>query len=467
MEEVPRDARYKIQLEENGLGERSISFYGNENFSDIIEIVKDTCERLSNVGGIELLKCSQGIRLLEDIPVTNIYSPRYLKEIVGSGRIYVRPIQQSIKLENQEPDLRLVPKASCQNCSLFFPITQLRDHIAVCHSDSSNDSEIFESRSKRVNRNGRSYTTANQQTTTTQASRATSSTSNRSSAPRTATRSSNISIDTDTDDDFIVGRNSTATTTTTTNTNSSSMVLRSASQPIAYATGFGITEFRLHFGLQGEWHVFVSRESILKDTLSKINEEELSCALKKPNVQLSSEDAVDQGGVLIAFYTELLRSIKSNDIFLCGENKKQMKLNISFLNNYGYAAFAKLIVNMLLFLNHPLGLFDDKYWKLLCGKPVVFEEDDLVDMRIKSSINIIKGDQNWTSNEEVLSVLDEMNVHDISDFIIEPDSLVKQIVAFYIVQKNYSAIVQFRDALKDLDVFEFLKANVEELLPKA
>lgn len=54
---------------------------------------------MREAGGYELVRATPS-RLLEVIPVpADGYTTTYLKEVVGQGKIYIRPIQRDIPLE--------------------------------------------------------------------------------------------------------------------------------------------------------------------------------------------------------------------------------------------------------------------------------------------------------------------------------------------------------------------------------
>ena len=60
--------------------------------------------KLAEGGGYELLRCSnKGGRelVLIDMPVTG-YTPQYLKSVVSSAKIYIRPLQKDLDLSCSE-----------------------------------------------------------------------------------------------------------------------------------------------------------------------------------------------------------------------------------------------------------------------------------------------------------------------------------------------------------------------------
>lgn len=84
--------------------------------------VMEAFPQLKDVGGYELLKANQS-RVLEVIPSpVDGYTASYLKDVVGQGKVYIRPIQR---------DLSLKPVASSV-CSMHV--------LLLCALERGNDS---------------------------------------------------------------------------------------------------------------------------------------------------------------------------------------------------------------------------------------------------------------------------------------------------------------------------------------
>ena len=97
---VPCGVIEREMLVQAGLGEKKVTI------SDIAcsaEQFKNTLitafPKLEGCGGFELLKCIPNSKELDSISLTVAQSPVMLKSIMGSGRLYIRPIQQNLDLE--------------------------------------------------------------------------------------------------------------------------------------------------------------------------------------------------------------------------------------------------------------------------------------------------------------------------------------------------------------------------------
>ena len=78
---------------------RNISLFQHGDNDDLHCSLIEVFPRLKEGGGYELLKANQS-RMLEVIPSPSEgYTVSYLKDVVGQGRIYVRPIQRDLSLE--------------------------------------------------------------------------------------------------------------------------------------------------------------------------------------------------------------------------------------------------------------------------------------------------------------------------------------------------------------------------------
>lgn len=57
---------------------------------------------LSGCGGFELLRCVSNSKNLEIIKVSEAQSPSLLKQMIGNARVFIRPIQKDIDLDDND-----------------------------------------------------------------------------------------------------------------------------------------------------------------------------------------------------------------------------------------------------------------------------------------------------------------------------------------------------------------------------
>ena len=151
--------REKLVLRDNGLGEKKVAIPVTASKDDVREIFYrlveipyfayaifrfwvftwigiwfaifffSTFPPLRSVGGFELLVCADNSR-------TKLQVVRYgacnTEELgcLGSGRIYIRPIQVDIVLgTSEDPDEH---SEECLLCKELIPLSVLRDHMEVC-----------------------------------------------------------------------------------------------------------------------------------------------------------------------------------------------------------------------------------------------------------------------------------------------------------------------------------------------
>lgn len=83
--------------------------------------INEVFPQLKEGGGYELLKGNQS-RMLEVIPTPpEGYTPVYLKDVIGQGKVYVRPIQKNLSLQ---PNVEF--SVSLDLCSKFISMTALQ-----------------------------------------------------------------------------------------------------------------------------------------------------------------------------------------------------------------------------------------------------------------------------------------------------------------------------------------------------
>lgn len=112
---VPTDSKFKENLVEAGLGEKKIIIpdldCGAAEFKDIL-LTK--FPKLKDGGGFELLRCVANSKSLEVISTTVSRLPRLLKAVIGSGKVYLRPIQRDLDLKPETLSGYEVTHCCCQ-----------------------------------------------------------------------------------------------------------------------------------------------------------------------------------------------------------------------------------------------------------------------------------------------------------------------------------------------------------------
>lgn len=100
---VPTSQSDRLALEEAGLGERLVTVPDIDCSAQVLRrILLDAFPKLEGGGGFDLLRCKPQSRDLLIIGPRIASSPRSLKRHVGNGKVYVRPIQRDLSLEEEE-----------------------------------------------------------------------------------------------------------------------------------------------------------------------------------------------------------------------------------------------------------------------------------------------------------------------------------------------------------------------------
>ena len=97
---APATASSKILLVGAGLGENSVTV-SNINTCSMEEfrsIIVRTFPKLSDCGGFEMLRCLPNSKDLALVEGKLTQSVKTLKTVIGSGRLYLRPIQKNLDL---------------------------------------------------------------------------------------------------------------------------------------------------------------------------------------------------------------------------------------------------------------------------------------------------------------------------------------------------------------------------------
>ena len=86
-----------------GLGERAVTIPDIEcSGKEFLETLVTAFPKLQGSGGFELLRCMPNSKSLDVISTKIMQCPRMLKSIIGSGRVYIRPIQKDLSLEEEK-----------------------------------------------------------------------------------------------------------------------------------------------------------------------------------------------------------------------------------------------------------------------------------------------------------------------------------------------------------------------------
>ena len=107
-ERVPTGQSEKVVLEEAGLWEKTVCVDLESDKESFRSTILAAYPKLCDGGGFELLRCHPNSRELVVIGPKVANSPKLLKRRVGNGRVYVRPIQRNLSLEEEEGDLDVV-----------------------------------------------------------------------------------------------------------------------------------------------------------------------------------------------------------------------------------------------------------------------------------------------------------------------------------------------------------------------
>ena len=129
----PPNTTEKLTLQKAGLGLKKIQFQVTDNEESVLATLTgpEGFPQLKDVGGFELLHCQSNCREFQLI--TCSWSVESLKKVIGSqAKIYVRPIQKNLKVNDVENEGPSNLKEACSKCSKEFPISELRQHVLSC-----------------------------------------------------------------------------------------------------------------------------------------------------------------------------------------------------------------------------------------------------------------------------------------------------------------------------------------------
>lgn len=100
---VPCSASTKILLLGAGLGEQTVTVPNvNCTMKEFREIILGTYPKLKDGGGFDMLRCLPNSRDLAIVTGKVTQSPKILKTVLGSGRLYLRPIQTNLDISTAE-----------------------------------------------------------------------------------------------------------------------------------------------------------------------------------------------------------------------------------------------------------------------------------------------------------------------------------------------------------------------------
>ncbi|XP_031573313.1 uncharacterized protein LOC116307286 isoform X2 [Actinia tenebrosa] len=128
----PTTVKQRTVLSNAGLGDGSISF--PQDGTSVYGGIMDKYPKLKSVGGFDLLLYQRGGG--EDSGFHQIlppHTPEHLKELCGQAKIYIRPVQQDIALDDAakldtEKIQNDIPLIECFTCGDHIPMTEIHTH---------------------------------------------------------------------------------------------------------------------------------------------------------------------------------------------------------------------------------------------------------------------------------------------------------------------------------------------------
>ena len=130
-DQVPSSASAKEALLQAGLGERSVVlpdiFCTKEEF---MQTMIATYPKLKDCGGFEFLRCIPNTKRLEVITPKLAHTPKLLRSIIGTGRVFIRPIQSNLSLE-ADTSVCSSPEVYIELLNCFGGFTAKDNHTEV------------------------------------------------------------------------------------------------------------------------------------------------------------------------------------------------------------------------------------------------------------------------------------------------------------------------------------------------
>ena len=88
----------------SGLGEKKVTIPSIDcSWDDFKDVLIAEFPKLSSIGGFEILRCIPNSKELEIMSPSISQSPNLLKGVIANGRIFIRPIQKDIELDELLP----------------------------------------------------------------------------------------------------------------------------------------------------------------------------------------------------------------------------------------------------------------------------------------------------------------------------------------------------------------------------
>ena len=129
--DVP-DREEQRELLVAGLGEVKVAMAENSKEKDVRDLLTEIFPKLKDSGGFELMYVeSRSRELLVIPPGPDGLSMTYIASFIGQGKIYIRPIQQDLPL-NDDGASPVTQKEECKNCHAMVNLITLREHYEQC-----------------------------------------------------------------------------------------------------------------------------------------------------------------------------------------------------------------------------------------------------------------------------------------------------------------------------------------------
>ena len=105
-QDIVPDVEERTMLQLAGLGERKVSFNVDADNWEIREELQYNFPKLRDSGGFELLRLSEGGgKILQSIACPkNGYCVPYLRAVVHHAKVYLRPLQKDLDVDDTEDD---------------------------------------------------------------------------------------------------------------------------------------------------------------------------------------------------------------------------------------------------------------------------------------------------------------------------------------------------------------------------
>lgn len=110
------DPLHKAELIRAGLGGARLSLFENGDAWEFHEQLVEKFPKLHDGGGYELLRTVGSSHELQIIPPpSGGYTTLYVKSVVGQAKVYVRPLQKDLSLEEVGTESDVVSETTCRN----------------------------------------------------------------------------------------------------------------------------------------------------------------------------------------------------------------------------------------------------------------------------------------------------------------------------------------------------------------